>query len=132
MARELETYKDIVRPRPSLRSSLCALGRHVVDDDFPFFFGVKVKPADLFEKFEQAYGFDYFGDQIFESAHYLPIVTALQEGVQAGQGAVHRSELTTVENARWGIKAGEKFNVTWVYLARVSQGRSKENSLCAK
>ena len=94
---------------------------HVIDDDFPYFFGVKVKPADIYEKFEQDYGFDYNGDQVFDSSHFLPIVSALQEGVQSGQGAVHRSELVTVENKRWGILAGTKVNVTWVYLARAWQ-----------
>ena len=44
---------------------------------------------------------------------------ALQDAAAAGEGAVVTYEHTTVDNEWWGINAGMKVKVTWVYLSRV-------------
>lgn len=68
------------------------------------------------ERFEQDWGFYYKDNQVFAEKDFIPLAAALQEKQQGGGGIVVTTELTTVENARWGVPAGFVANVTWACL----------------
>lgn len=63
---------------------------------------------------------DFTKNQVFDSASFGGVVSALQAALASGKGAVATTPLTTVENQWWGVQGGVSVNITWVYLTRVS------------
>jgi hypothetical protein len=90
-------------------------------DMWPWFFGVPVWPADVEEVLEQSLSFYYGANQVFAKEDYYPVVARMQAAQQTGNGIVVTTELTTVENTHWGVSAGIRVNVTWVYLSRAGE-----------
>ncbi len=97
----------------------------VVDDDFPWFFGVPVVAADPSEKFEDTFGFDYSANQVFPAAAFVPLAQRMQALQAKGKPIVVTTPLTTVANPLWGIEAGFEVNVTWCYLSRIGEWEEK-------
>jgi len=79
-----------------------------IDDALSSFFGIA--PFDP--------GVDYAFNQMFPLADFVPTAQALQASQAAGTGAVAATDLTTVENKNFGIPAGLKVRMVWVYLSR--------------
>ena len=59
-------------------------------------------------------------DQVFPTADFPKVVTALQAAQAKGTGILATIQHTTVANSFFGIQAGLKVNVTWVYLGRAT------------
>mmetsp|Transcript_11118 Transcript_11118/g.33266 ORF Transcript_11118/g.33266 Transcript_11118/m.33266 type:complete len:567 (-) Transcript_11118:1702-3402(-) len=83
----------------------------VVDDYLAGYFGI-VSPGE--------FGYDTTRDQVFDKADFAPTVAALQAAMATGKGAIATTPLTTIENTWWGVPAGIKVTVTWVYLTRMT------------
>lgn len=64
--------------------------------------------------------FDLVNSQVFEPDEWLPFVTALQTALEVGNGCVVQQTHTTVANPKFGIQAGQKVKVLWIYLARAT------------
>ena len=60
-------------------------------------------------------------NQVFATADFAPLVRKMQVASLDGRGIVVRQEMETVENTFWGVQAGIKSNVTWVYLDRATK-----------
>lgn len=85
-----------------------------IDNDIPAFFGVDVaKPTSA--------GYYLSNNQIFQSADFAEVATALQDAQAQGAGAIATTPLQTVANDWWGIKAGMQLNITWLYLSRAAE-----------
>jgi hypothetical protein len=69
--------------------------------------------------------FEVEKNQVFPTADWVPVVTAMQKAQQAGNGIFASFNLTTVENSWWGVPAGLTFDVTFGYLGRLSQWEDK-------
>eukprot|EP00466_Bigelowiella_natans_P005578 jgi/Bigna1/138670/aug1.46_g13378 len=82
-----------------------------IADDLACFFGINIPDAVV----------DYKRNQVFREDDFPDVVTRLQEAQAEGRGAVATTSLVTVENSWYGIEAGFRCNVTWVYLSRASQ-----------
>ena len=85
-----------------------------VDDDFPPFFGMTL------DDWGGRTSYDFGRNQAFNQSDFAWVVEALQLSQASGRGAVATTELVTVENEWWGLEAGFKVTVTWVYLSRAS------------
>jgi len=57
-------------------------------------------------------------DQIFPRFRFNELIVEMQRKQGQGGGIVVRQPLQTIENSFWGIPAGRKVVVTWVYLSR--------------
>lgn len=88
------------------------------------FFGVL--PSDQANWEDRSY--EYEKDQVFATSDYAMVVNALQQKQAEGKGMFATFNLTTVENAWWGIPAGLKVQVTFSYLGRLSAWESKLSS----
>lgn len=88
-----------------------------ITNDLSGFFGVLTTddPRWMDRSFEME------RNQVFAAADYSRVVTALQTVQQVGTGIFASFNLTTVENAWWGIPAGLTFEVTFAYLGRLKQ-----------
>lgn len=88
-----------------------------IDDGFQAYFGiVPPAPNKVVER-----SFQIEKNQVFATADYYPVVHAMQAAQAEGKGLVHSVNLTTVENAWWGVPAGITAEITFVYLSRLSQ-----------
>lgn len=105
----LSVWDPLKQPIPS---------SHQINDDFPYFFGVHVKPADAVEAFEQKASIDYTSNQVFKTEDFTYIALQLQEAQASGRVPIARRELETVENQHWGIEAGFVCNLTVIFLGR--------------
>lgn len=85
-----------------------------IDNDISAYFGVGSGMSP------DGFGLDVRRNQVFNSTKFPAVAEALQRGQAAGTGAVATTSLTTIENKWWGVEAGFKVNVTWVYLSRCS------------
>lgn len=65
--------------------------------------------------------YDLENSHVFELSEWVPMAQALQTAQAAGTGNVASMVHTTVENKKYGIKAGRKVNVVWVYLGRCTE-----------
>ena len=88
---------------------------------FPWFFGVRVIPADAAEKDSGENDFDYSANAVFAAADFPPLAAALQDLQDAGKAPVVTARLVTVRNEHWGVPAGIRSDVTFVYLSRVGE-----------
>jgi hypothetical protein len=68
---------------------------------------------------------EYDKNQVFPTADFAPVITALQKSQAEGKGIFATFDLTTIENSWWGIPAGRKVQVTFSYLGRLKQWESK-------
>mmetsp|Transcript_14616 Transcript_14616/g.49504 ORF Transcript_14616/g.49504 Transcript_14616/m.49504 type:complete len:565 (+) Transcript_14616:92-1786(+) len=85
-----------------------------MDASIPGFFGVIPTNRSIISQGS----FDLTQNQVFPTEEFAPLVRRMQDAQAAGRGIVVRSELETVANDWWGIAAGQRVNVTWVYLSR--------------
>ena len=69
--------------------------------------------------------FELEKNQVFATADYARVITALQTAQQVGRGIFATLNLTTVENAWWGIPAGQTFEITFSYLGRLPQWEAR-------
>eukprot|EP00437_Effrenium_voratum_P004440 CAMPEP_0181432902 /NCGR_PEP_ID=MMETSP1110-20121109/19011_1 /TAXON_ID=174948 /ORGANISM="Symbiodinium sp., Strain CCMP421" /LENGTH=664 /DNA_ID=CAMNT_0023556329 /DNA_START=53 /DNA_END=2047 /DNA_ORIENTATION=- len=67
-------------------------------------------------------GFDYSNNQVFDTQDLFPIICeATQKRDLLGQPAtVYSTDLVTLENKFWGIKAGKKVNILWVFTEKTT------------
>jgi hypothetical protein len=65
--------------------------------------------------------YDLENSHVFELSEWVPMAQALQKAQAAGTGNVASMVHTTVANEKYGIKAGKKVNVMWVYLGRCTE-----------
>lgn len=75
-------------------------------------FGVVSDPAT-----QQAWCFRR--NHVFPREGLAPLAATLQEAQERGKGAVATTELTTVANEFWGIRAGLRVKVTVAYLGQM-------------
>jgi len=69
--------------------------------------------------------FEMERDQVFANSDYAKVITALHTAQQVGKGIFATMNLTTIENAWWGIPAGKTFEITFSYLGRLPQWEAK-------
>ena len=85
-----------------------------IDSNLPPFFGVsqtkKGKPDN-----------PYPNNQVFSSSDYPAVVKGLQAARRSGGPVTVTTDLVTRENLWWGIPAGQKMKITWVYLDRTAR-----------
>jgi hypothetical protein len=72
----------------------------------------------LFGVHDPTFGISTQNNQVFATADYSRVVGALQAAKRKGGAVLAVTELTTVENAWWGVKAGHVVRVCWMYLDR--------------
>ena len=87
----------------------------VVQDDLPAFFGVNLTRTPFGAR-EASRAFDLGQNQFFPAADYARVVSALQASARAGGGGVATLDHVTVDNAAYGVRAGFRATITWVYL----------------
>ncbi|CAE7582821.1 unnamed protein product, partial [Symbiodinium microadriaticum] len=68
---------------------------------------------------------DFTNSHVFELDEWVPMAKALQAAQAAGTGNVASMQHTTVYNKKYGIPAGRKVNVVWVYLGRCTEWESQ-------
>ena len=88
-----------------------------VDGSFAALFGVRGILPPI--------GEDFVHDQVFSRFAFARVVDALQRAQKRGKGAVASVELRTVANAWWGVPAGHKVRVLFVYLGRVYEWENR-------
>jgi hypothetical protein len=71
--------------------------------------------------------YDLKNSHVFESSEWLPMVTGLQEAQAIGKGNIISRTHTTVRNDHYGIPAGLKIKVVWIYLGRATQWEQQLN-----
>jgi hypothetical protein len=71
--------------------------------------------------------YDLKNSHVFESSEWLPMVTGLQEAQAIGKGNIISRIHTTVRNDHYGVPAGLKIKVVWVYLGRATQWEQQLN-----
>jgi len=81
-----------------------------VDLAFSCYFGYDEEPRNPVE--------DLKHNAVFPRYQFANVIDSMQKAQSEGNGIVVRQELNTVENSYWGIPAGRRVNVTWVYLSR--------------
>lgn len=81
-----------------------------IDDYLPALFGYRVVDT----------GTALQNNHVFEQGEFQAVVDGLTKARAAGEGVLTRSVLTTVDNSWWGVTAGQKVDVTWVYNDRVT------------
>mmetsp|Transcript_111 Transcript_111/g.186 ORF Transcript_111/g.186 Transcript_111/m.186 type:complete len:583 (-) Transcript_111:1474-3222(-) len=86
-----------------------------IDFTVPAFFGQV--PKDITEFEDRSY--DVSHSQVFAEEEWLPLIQALQDAQQLGRGIIARREHTTIANEYFGIPAGQRVAVVWVYLGRL-------------
>jgi hypothetical protein len=92
-----------------------------ITSDFVAFFGaLPINYSDT----QAALEYYYVRDQVFSYSDYEPVVLALQDAQAKGKGILATFNLTTVENAWWGIPAGQQVEVTFSMLGRLTQWES--------
>jgi hypothetical protein len=94
-----------------------------VSDSLSSLFGVYENDTATWEQ----RSFDMRYNQVFSGSDWAPVASALQQAQAVGNGIIATFNLTTVENAWWGIPAGITSQITFVYLGRLS-GWEKELS----
>lgn len=90
--------------------------------------------ADIDESFSALFGMrgilppigqDFGHAQVFPRWAFPGVVDALQRAQKTGKGAVATLHLVTVANTWWGIRAGFKCAVTFVYLGRAYEWENR-------
>jgi hypothetical protein len=94
-----------------------------IDFTVPAWFGYMAE--DL--TFLDIVSYDLQHSHVFESSEWLPMITGLQEAQAIGKGAVISMTHTTVHNSHYGIPAGLKIKVVWIYLGRATQWEDQLN-----
>ena len=92
-----------------------------LDSTIPSFFGMENE--DHKESYDR--NFMYYKNQVFAKSDYNNVIKAMQASQAKGTGIIATVDLVTIENAWWGIPAGRKVQVTFVYLGRLSAWESK-------
>lgn len=69
--------------------------------------------------------FDLVGSTVFAYDEWVPLAKEMQRVQALGKGIVVTARHTTVANAKYGIEAGRKVDVVWVYLGRSSVWESQ-------
>jgi len=66
-------------------------------------------------------GFDYSNNQVFATPTLFPIICEAATKRDLGLPAtVYSTDLVTLENKYWGIKAGQKVNILWVFTEKTT------------
>ena len=90
-----------------------------IDSEIPPFFGIfpvsNKSDTGMFD----------IHNKVFKTSDFAPLVRRMQAAALAGDGIVVTQEMETVENLYWGIDAGIKSNVTWVYLGRATNWEAR-------
>ncbi len=76
--------------------------------------------SDFYPLFGFTWG-NQIHNQVFSKEDFNPVYQALAKAKEAGETVMTRSSLTTVANDWWGIPAGQKVEVLWVYNEQVSK-----------
>ncbi|EGD75059.1 hypothetical protein PTSG_06717 [Salpingoeca rosetta] len=99
----------------ALNSTFDPMQRNVTEtdmtDDLPTFFGINPAAHDTPL-------WDIHRNQVFPKKDFARVIKGLTAAQVGGNGTFFRTELETVENKWYGVKAGFRANVTWVYLSR--------------
>jgi hypothetical protein len=82
-----------------------------IDHYLPPYFGV----------YEETPGLALMHNQVFPTADFAELVTALQVAKRAGEPVVVVREHELLANDWWRIRGGRKVRVAWVYLDRVAR-----------
>ena len=82
-----------------------------LDDDIPAFFGIDVdRPNHPLYTFTR--------DQAFPPSDFPRLIEGWQQAQASGRSAIVTLQHTTVSNPWWGLEAGMRVNVTWIYQSR--------------
>ena len=90
-----------------------------IDFDIPSFFGVI--PADYLANTFEYDTYDLTRSQFFSKSDWSGVIKSLQAAQNTGNGVVVSTPLVTVANDFYGIPAGQKVTVTWVYICRATE-----------
>jgi hypothetical protein len=101
-------------------SNASAVTTKDIDSEIPPFFGIfpvanTSDPKGIFSN----------RNQIFAKSAFAPLVRRMQAAALGGNGIVITEEMTTVQNLFWGVDAGIKSNITWVYMGRASNWEAR-------
>lgn len=69
--------------------------------------------------------FDLESSQMFPESDFVPFVQGLQAAQQIGKGNIYIHKHTTVENAKYGLKAGQEVEMVWIYHGRCFEWESR-------
>lgn len=84
-----------------------------IDNDITAYFGLGSGMA------ANQFGYDLRRNQVFSNDSFVRLAQMLQRGQANGTGAIATMQHTTIANEWWGVDAGIKVNITWVYLSRL-------------
>jgi hypothetical protein len=87
---------------------------HITDDLAAFFGAINYSLPRYADR-----TYEYERNTVFSLADFDRVALGLQSAQQEGRGIIYTANLTTVENAWWGIPAGLTFEVTFSYLGRL-------------
>jgi len=90
------------------------LTEDVMDFTVPAWFGEI--PTNLSVVTDVSY--DLKNSHVFENSEWIPFITSLQAAQARGNGNIISMTHTTVRNVKYGIPAGMKVKVVWIYLGR--------------
>jgi hypothetical protein len=84
------------------------LARNAIDVYLPPLFGIH----------DPSLGTATQNNQVFASSDFARLVEQLQAAKRSGDAVMAITELETVENRWWGVPAGQKVRICWMYLDR--------------
>ena len=83
-----------------------------IDSDLLPLFGISFSPTS-----------DMNQNKVFSTESFNGIMQDFIDSKNAGQTVMATSQLTTVDNPWWGIRAGDEVNINWIYNENVDQWR---------
>lgn len=97
-----------------------------LETQYPGFFGIELNEIG----WDEYYGIENGKNQVFATEEWPILAQKLKEaqdpnGPTKGTGIIVTTEHTTVANPWYGVKAGIKVNVTWVYMSRLPAWEEK-------
>lgn len=60
--------------------------------------------------------FDFSHNQVFATDRYSEVIATIRAEMEAGRAAKAQLNLVTVDNPYWGVRAGQRVRVCWIYL----------------
>ncbi|CAJ1343630.1 unnamed protein product [Effrenium voratum] len=100
-------------PAAVLANPLLLLGPNGIEGDAATYdyFGIALPIPNIL----YLAGFDYSNNHIFATSDIFPVMCEAVNLRTAGKPGVVYKKLTTIENTHWGIEAGKKVGVTFVF-----------------
>lgn len=91
------------------------IGKKDIDTYLPALFGVR----------DPSLGTATQNNQVFAASDYVKLVHELQAAKRRGDAVMAVTPLTTVANEWWGVPAGQRVRVCWMYLDRCAKWEAR-------